>query len=197
MTTASKTKHDATVRLPQNPTGPPYIEPTPETLARLLELQPNAQKVRFNSTKFRKEAEEYTALINHAHTIERVTLYRLAKRLGVTHGALRFRLARYGYKEPPTATSRAYQVVLEKNRAIKGTAQERLEETVDTPKTNKNLRDSISHSLDAVEMLSCDRGFEAALNGLDELSDIQHNERHEQIASLLRWAAKELRGENV
>lgn len=95
-----------------------FVEPSPETLSRLLELQPKAQAVRSFSTKFRAEAEEYTALLNHAHTVEGVTLYRLAKRLGVTHGALRFRLARYGYKKPVNGTSRVYQPVLSENRAI-------------------------------------------------------------------------------
>jgi hypothetical protein len=95
-----------------------FIEPSPETLARLLELQPKAQAVRSFSTKFRAEAEEYTSLLNHAHTVEGVTLYRLAKRLGVTHGALRFRLARYGYKQPVNGTSRVYKPVLDGNRAV-------------------------------------------------------------------------------
>jgi hypothetical protein len=95
---------------------PTYIEPTPETLARLLELQPLAQQVRSNGKKYRAEAEEYTALLNHAHVVEGVTLYRLAKRLGVTHGALRFRLVRYGYKKPINATSKVYNPILAENR---------------------------------------------------------------------------------
>jgi transcriptional regulator with XRE-family HTH domain len=73
------------------------ILPSKETLDRLLELQPLAQKVRYDHKQYRAEAEEYSALIWKAHTVEKVTLYRLAKSLGVTHGALRFRLARYGY----------------------------------------------------------------------------------------------------
>lgn len=93
-----------------------YVEPSEETLARLLELQPFAQQVRSYGTAYRKEAEEYTWLINHAHTVEGVTLYRLAKRLGVTHGALRFRLARYGYKAPKSAESGAYTPILPENR---------------------------------------------------------------------------------
>ena len=97
---------------------PVYIEPAPETLARLLELQPYAQQVRSNGTKYRQEAEEYTALLNHAHTVEGVTLYRLAKRLGVTHGALRFRLVRYGYKKPVSATSKVYTQIKTDNRAL-------------------------------------------------------------------------------
>lgn len=94
-----------------------YIEPSPETLARLLELKPMAMAVRSHSKAFRAEAEEYTRLVNHAHEVEGVTLYRLAKRLGVTHGALRFRLARYGYKMPKTGESKVYKPVLDKNRA--------------------------------------------------------------------------------
>lgn len=92
-----------------------FIEPSPETLQRLLELQPMAQQVRSYGKAFRKEAEEYTYLLNYAHTVEGVTLYRLAKRLGVTHGALRFRLARYGYK-PGGGQSRAYTPIFEENR---------------------------------------------------------------------------------
>jgi transcriptional regulator with XRE-family HTH domain len=96
---------------------PVYVEPSPEGLARLLELQPYAQAVRSNSKKNREEAEEYTALLNKEHTEGGVTLYRLAKRLGVTHAALRFRLARYGYKAPAEgATSRVYGAIKEENR---------------------------------------------------------------------------------
>lgn len=95
---------------------PVYVEPHPDTLARLLELQPYAQQVRSNGKKYREEAEEYTKLLNHAHTVEGVTLYRLAKRLGVTHGALRFRLVRYGYKTPVTATSKVYTPIVAENR---------------------------------------------------------------------------------
>lgn len=93
-----------------------FVEPSDETLRRLLELQPYAQQVRSYGTQYRKEAEEYTWLINYAHTVEGVTLYRLAKRLGVTHGALRFRLARYGYKKPLSAQSKAYTPILMENR---------------------------------------------------------------------------------
>ncbi len=96
--------------------SPKFIEPTEETLKRLLELQPYAQQVRSYGKAYRKEAEEYTWLVNYAHTVEGVTLYRLAKRLGVTHGALRFRLVRYGYKTPQTGASKAYNPILEENR---------------------------------------------------------------------------------
>jgi transcriptional regulator with XRE-family HTH domain len=97
---------------------PVYIEPSPENLARLIELKPLAQKVRYDHTQYRKEAEEYSALVWHVHSVEGVTLYRLAKRLGVTHGALRFRLARYGYLLPKTGKSSCYTPIKEKNRAV-------------------------------------------------------------------------------
>lgn len=93
-----------------------YAEPSKETLARLLELQPLAQQVRSHSPKYRQEAEEYTSLLNHAHKVEGVSLYRLAKRLGVTHGSLRFRMARYGYLTSHNSTSSCYKPILEKNR---------------------------------------------------------------------------------
>jgi transcriptional regulator with XRE-family HTH domain len=92
-----------------------FIEPSRETLARLLELKPIAEKVRSFSPAGREAAEEYTRLLNYAHTVEGVTLYRLAKRLGVTHGAIRFRLVRYGYLST-NGKSRAYQKIIDKNR---------------------------------------------------------------------------------
>lgn len=120
---AEEFNFDLRVEIPEPPlkpikAKPVYIEPSEQTLKRLLELQPYAQQVRANGDKYRKEAEEYTALLNHAHTVEGVTLYRLAKRLGVTHGALRFRLVRYGYKKAITATSKVYTPVIRENRAI-------------------------------------------------------------------------------
>ena len=94
-------------------------EPEPETLARLLELQPLAQLVRSHSPKYRAEAEEYAALVWKAHKEQKVTLYRLAKCLGVTHGALRFRLVRYGYMTPAKGgKSRSYQRIMDKNRVV-------------------------------------------------------------------------------
>jgi transcriptional regulator with XRE-family HTH domain len=93
-----------------------FIEPSEETLKRLLELQPYAQQVRSYGKAFRQEAEEYTWLLNYAHVTEGVTLYRLAKRLGVTHGAIRFRLVRYGYKTASHGLSKAYTAILPENR---------------------------------------------------------------------------------
>lgn len=93
-----------------------YVEPDPEKLARLLALKPIAQRVRSNSPNHREEAEEYTKLIAEVHMTDGVPLYRLAKRLDVSHGALRFRLARYGYKQPAAGSSKVYTPILAENR---------------------------------------------------------------------------------
>jgi hypothetical protein len=96
---------------------PVYVEPEPDALERLLELQPLARLVRSNSPNYREEAEEYTRLINDQHVRVGVPLYRLAKRLEVSHLALRARLVRYGYKEPKKGgTSRVYTPILTNNR---------------------------------------------------------------------------------
>jgi hypothetical protein len=93
-------------------------EPDPKSIERLLKLQPMAQQVRSHSTKFRKEAEEYSALVYKVYKEEGVSLFRLAKYLGVTHGALRFRMARYGYIKTKNSNSSCYQPILDKNRYV-------------------------------------------------------------------------------
>jgi hypothetical protein len=90
-------------------------EPLPENIERMLELQPYAQMVRANSPRYRSEAEEYTRLVDLEHNARGVSLYRLAQLLGVTHGALRFRLVRYGYKTT-TSESRVYKRIIDDNR---------------------------------------------------------------------------------
>ena len=92
-----------------------HVLPPPELLARLLELQPIAQKVRSNSPRYRAEAEEYSYLINQAHAVHGVSLYRLGKLLGVTTSALVFRLVRYGYKTSD-GKSMVYTKVKDSNR---------------------------------------------------------------------------------
>jgi hypothetical protein len=99
------------------PIRPVYIEPKPEILSRLLELQPYARQVRSNGIKYRAEAEEYMTLVDHANRVDGVTLYRLAKRLGVTHGALQSRLVRYGFREARSGTSKVYRLIKKENRA--------------------------------------------------------------------------------
>lgn len=92
---------------------------SPERLARLKELQPLAQQVRSNAKRFRAEAEEYTNLLWKVHSEEGVSIYRIAKELGITHSAIRFRLVRYGYVAPSEkAKSKVYQPIAMKNRVI-------------------------------------------------------------------------------
>jgi hypothetical protein len=91
-------------------------EPSAESVAELLRLYPEAKLVRANSSKHRVEAEAFTKLLNHVHAPvaeggEGVSLYRLSEVLGVTHGGLRSRLGRYGYK--PSA---AYKPIKSGNR---------------------------------------------------------------------------------
>lgn len=93
-----------------------YTMPSTEVLERLKELQPLAQKVRSNSPRYRAEAEEYTYLLNKAHNEQGVTLYRLAKLLGVTTSALAFRLVRYGYRTTENGKTKAYQLIKDSNR---------------------------------------------------------------------------------
>jgi transcriptional regulator with GAF, ATPase, and Fis domain len=95
-----------------------FVEPDPEVLERLLELQPMVKQVRSHATRFRAEAEEYTRLLADQHLKGGVTLYRLAKRLGVTHAALRFRLVRYGYMKSEAGHSKVYQPIQSKNRVL-------------------------------------------------------------------------------
>jgi transcriptional regulator with XRE-family HTH domain len=98
--------------------GYAHTDPAPETLARLKELQPIAQSVRWDLVKGRAEAEEYTALLWKAHTEEDVTVYRLAKLLGITYSAIQFRFTRYGYKPVQGGKSKAYTAIKSQNRAI-------------------------------------------------------------------------------
>lgn len=94
---------------------PVYVEPSAETLAMLITLRPLAAQVRGTSPAYRAEGEEFSRLLNHAHTVEGVTIYRLAKRLGVTPASIRFRLARYGYLPPLGGDSDSYRLLKSKS----------------------------------------------------------------------------------
>jgi hypothetical protein len=59
------------------------------------------------------------------------------------------------------------------------------------------LRKAADNTLDALEMLSYSEGFEAATIGLEELSDIEANGGDLDRSEILRWAARELRGDNA
>ena len=61
-----------------------------------------------------------------------------------------------------------------------------------------SIRRSLEHELDKLEMASFNEGFEAAINGLDEISNALHNfDGDTDRAEIIRWAAKELRGDNA
>lgn len=106
--------------LPEKPSKPvppkrEVVEPRAEVVSRLLELQPMAQQVRGNSMKYRAEAEEYSRLV--AEEIGRgVFANTLAKRLGVTHSAIKFRMVRYGYSTTRSPELVVYRPILDKNR---------------------------------------------------------------------------------
>jgi hypothetical protein len=64
-------------------------------------------------------------------------------------------------------------------------------------RASQDMRKAVSSSLDALELINFGNGFEAAIEGLDELSDLKHNTGDKVAAEILRWAAKELRGDNA
>jgi len=66
-----------------------------------------------------------------------------------------------------------------------------------TKQPTQHLRDAVNHSLDAIQMLSFNEGFEAATNAIDEMAIIKHNECNDQASETLHWAVSELRGENA
>lgn len=81
----------------------------PEVLKKMLELKEKAFWVRGKSQNNRKEAEEYVKML--AQLIEEGhTTYTLARELGVTAGAINFRLVRYGYKTAQ-GKSRCYRTL--------------------------------------------------------------------------------------
>jgi hypothetical protein len=62
--------------------------------------------------------------------------------------------------------------------------------------TIEQLRHELFMKLDLVEMTQFSRGFERALNAIEELSDQAHNKGNPALAEALRWAVKEVMGEN-
>lgn len=99
------------------PQGPKeYAKPDPAKLARLLDLKPLARKVTGSSKNNRQAGEDYTKLIADVHLNDGVPLYRLAKYLDVTAGALRSRLVRYEYIQPKGGKSKSYNRINPENR---------------------------------------------------------------------------------
>ena len=90
------------------------IQPDPQVIAQLKELQPKATSIRGKTKKYREEAELYTRLI-HELMESGVSGYRIAKELGVTHSALAFRLVRYGYTTSE-GKSRSYRPLTHRSK---------------------------------------------------------------------------------
>ena len=86
------------------------LKPSEETIARLMALKPVASSVRWAGSKGRAEAEEYVSII--AGEVKRgVSVYMVAKSLGVTPLAIRSRLSRYGHLPPTQGGSEKYQAM--------------------------------------------------------------------------------------
>lgn len=62
---------------------------------------------------------------------------------------------------------------------------------------NNGLREGIDRLIDQIEMTEFSRGFDACIEAIDELSNIEWNKGRPATAEALRWAAKELNGENI
>lgn len=92
------------------------VQPHPDVLARMLELQPVAEMVRSNGTFGRAAGEEYSQLMSDTLDMG-VTAYRLAQLLGITPPAIRFRLIRYGFRTAKTGvTGDVYRPIKAANR---------------------------------------------------------------------------------
>jgi hypothetical protein len=60
----------------------------------------------------------------------------------------------------------------------------------------KSAESKASNAIEQLTMIAWNAGFESATDALDELSNELHNKNDKLAAEVLRWAAKELRGEN-
>jgi predicted transcriptional regulator len=120
--TLAKVAHLPVPEVPTVDVYKTYIKrtsPDPKVLLRLKELQPMVQQVRSSSPKFREEAEEYSRLM-HETLNKGVSSYRLARLLGITHGAIAFRMVRYGYN---TSKGKSGSYSLLKHRKVEGNAE--------------------------------------------------------------------------
>jgi hypothetical protein len=61
----------------------------------------------------------------------------------------------------------------------------------------KTAESKATIAIEQLTMIAWNAGFESASDALDELSNELHNKNDKLAAEVLRWAAKELRGENV
>jgi soluble cytochrome b562 len=63
--------------------------------------------------------------------------------------------------------------------------------------TIDQFRREVDRIIDKVEMASYNKGFEAVLDALDEISNRLWNDGKKTEAEALRSAVKELKGENI
>jgi len=59
-----------------------------------------------------------------------------------------------------------------------------------------NFRKDIAPVMDKLGFQAYGLGYNAAVEMIDEMSNAKHNQGDTIAAEVLRWAAKELRGEN-
>lgn len=60
----------------------------------------------------------------------------------------------------------------------------------------ENFRKDIAPVMDKLGFQAYGLGYNAAVEMIDEMSNMKHNQGDTIAAEVLRWAAKELRGEN-
>jgi hypothetical protein len=60
----------------------------------------------------------------------------------------------------------------------------------------EQFRNQVDRQLDLYGMAQFSRGFESCIEALEELSNQQHNQGKPATAETLRWAVRELLGEN-
>ena len=88
--------------IPAIPTKPIYkaqtLEVSADVAKQLKELHDKAKLVRGKGQNFRAEANELTKLLWKLHTEQDISVYSLARSLGVTPSSIQFRFVRYGYK---------------------------------------------------------------------------------------------------
>lgn len=59
-----------------------------------------------------------------------------------------------------------------------------------------SIRQGVESLIDHLEMHNFNKGFETCLNAIDEFSNLKHNQGDQVAAEVLRWAVKEIKGEN-
>ena len=92
---------------PEKRKAPARVKASAETIEMLKDLHAKARNYR-GTTKNKEESYLFTAAVYYVNTVDGVSLYSIAKEIGLTHAALSSRLVRYGYKST-TGKSGAYR----------------------------------------------------------------------------------------